>query len=144
MNRLLNDLGIYDCGKRGCFDDFANGLCNLFATFDHILKHASTDYVAQRCLCALYQRLSQVRDTECGFVRRGDVVVDDRCEGQIYVVLRHADLLWDFDDLNLHIDLNEVLGEGVDFDETRIDCAGESTEFRYEAYVSLGDLYIVS
>jgi hypothetical protein len=39
--------------------------------------------------------------------------------------------------LNLDIDLEETFAERVNFDETRIDCAVESTEFGDQANVAL-------
>lgn len=81
-------------------------------------------------LCALDKRLAHVRDTEGGFVWGGDVVVDNRCEVDGDVVLSHADLLRDFNNLDLDVDLDELLRERVDLDETRVDCAVEASELR--------------
>lgn len=42
-----------------------------------------------------------------------------------------------FNDLDLDIDLNETFGEWVDLDQTRIDCAGETTELGDKTDVTL-------
>ena len=88
-------------------------------------------------LSPLYQCLADVADAECSLMRAGDVVVDDARQVQRDVVLGHADLLGHLDDLNLDIDLDELLGEGVDLDETGVDGAVEATEFGDEADVAL-------
>ena len=41
--------------------------------------------------------------------------------------------------LNLHIHLNQFLGQRVDLDQTGVDCAIEATEFGDETDVSLTD-----
>ena len=41
--------------------------------------------------------------------------------------------------LNFDIDLDELLGQGVDLDETRVDCTVESTKLGYETNVSLAN-----
>jgi len=53
------------------------------------------------------------------------------------VILGHADLLGNFDNLNLDINLNKLLGERVDVDKTGVDSAGKSTELGDQANVSL-------
>lgn len=42
-------------------------------------------------------------------------------------------------DLNLDVDLNELLGQGIDLDETWVDGAVEATEFGDQTDVSLAD-----
>jgi len=110
-------------------DDFADRLRDLLAALDHVLQHARTDDVAESGLRTLDERLAKIGDTEGGFVWACDVVVDDGCEGQVDVVFGHADLFWDFDDLNLDVYLDQALGEWVDLDETWVYCSCESTEF---------------
>jgi hypothetical protein len=53
------------------------------------------------------------------------------------IVLRHASLLRDLDDLDLDIDLDEPLAEGVDLDEARIDGLVKFPEFGHQAHVAL-------
>lgn len=64
----------FDCNTPahgGFFDDFADGLGDLFATLDHVLKHAGTDYVAESRLGALDQGLADVGDAESCLVLGG-------------------------------------------------------------------------
>ena len=42
-------------------------------------------------------------------------------------------------DLDFDIDLDELLGQRVDFDKAGVDCAIESTELRNQTDVSLAD-----
>ena len=93
--------------------------------------------MAEGGLCALDEGLADVADAEGGLVRRGDVVVDDRCEVQGDVVLGHADLLRHLDDLDLDIYLDEFLGQRVDLDETGVDGAVEAAEFGDQTDVAL-------
>jgi hypothetical protein len=53
------------------------------------------------------------------------------------VVLGHADLLGDFDDLNLDINLDKLLGERVDVYKSWVDGASETTELGNESDISL-------
>ena len=76
-------------------DDLADGLGNLFAALDDVLEDARADDVAEGGLCAFDECLADVADAEGCLVGRGDVVVDDRCEVEGYIVFGHADLLWD-------------------------------------------------
>lgn len=78
----------------GLFNNFTNGLRDLFAALNDILEHARTDDVAESGLCSLDEGDAQVGDSESGFVWAGDVVVDDGGEGEVDIVLGHADLLW--------------------------------------------------
>lgn len=48
-------------------------------------------------------------------------------------VVRHTDYL------NLHIDLDELLAQGIDLDETRINRTVESAEFGHETDIALLD-----
>ena len=82
---------------------------------------------------------AEVGNAECSLVWARDAVVDDRCEGQVDVVLGHADLLWHLDNLDLDVDLNEALGQWVDLDESWVDGAGESSELGDQTDVSLRD-----
>ena len=61
-------------------------------------------------LRALDESLTDVANTKGGFVWRYYVIVDDGGEVEGHVVLGHADLLRNFDDLDLDIHLNELLG----------------------------------
>jgi hypothetical protein len=122
---------------RGLFDDLADGLCNLLTALDNILEDTGTDHVTKCCLCTLDESLADVGNAESGPVRGGDAVVDDRGELQRNVILGHADLLGNFDNLDLDINLDKLLGERVDVDKTRVDSAGKSTELSYQANVSL-------
>ena len=129
-----------DAPARGdVFDDFADGLRDLFTALDDILENTGTDDMAKRSLRALNERLADVGDPECGFVRGRDVVVDDGGEVDADVVLCHANLLWHLDDLDLDIDLDEFFGQRVDFDETGVDSAVETTEFGDQANIALAD-----
>jgi hypothetical protein len=123
--------------QRGLLDNLADRLSNLLTTLNHILQHTRTNNMAQRRLRALDKCLANVTDAEGGLVRRGDAVVNDGCELQRDVVLGHADLLGDFDDLDLDVNLHELLGKRVDVDETGVDGAGKAAEFGHETHVSL-------
>ena len=72
-------------------------------------------------------------------MRARNMVINNRGQLQRDVVFSHADLLRDFDDLDLDVDLDEALGEGVDFHETGIDGAVETSKFGDKADVALGD-----
>lgn len=106
-------------------DNFTDGLGNLLSALNDILQNAGANNVAEGGLRALNQGLADVADSKCGFVRRDDVVVDDRRERQIDVVLGlrsiskspdtlfnsatyHADLFGHLNNLNLHVDLVHV------------------------------------
>jgi hypothetical protein len=121
----------------GLLDDFADGLCNFLATLDDILKDTRTNDMAQRSLGSLNKSLADVADTESSLVWRRDAVVDDRRQIERHVVLGHADLLGHLDNLNLDIDLDEILRERVDIDETWVDSALEATELGDQTDVSL-------
>lgn len=56
------------------------------------------------------------------------MVVDNGGKVECDVVLCHANLSWNLDNLNLNIDLDEPFREGIDIDETWVNSAGESTE----------------
>lgn len=68
------------------------------------------------------------------------MVVNDGGETEGDIVLGHADLLWDLCNLDLDIDLNETLAEGVDANETRVDSLVELAELGDEADVALLDV----
>ena len=57
----------------------------------------------------------------------------------LQLTLGHADLLRDFDDLDLDVDLHERLRKRVDLDETWVDGASETTELGDETNVTLFD-----
>ena len=73
---------------------------------------------------------------------RHDVVVDDRGEVHADVVLGHADLLGYLDNLDLDVDLDQVLAEGVDLDEARVDGLVELAELGDETDVALANSLI--
>jgi len=54
----------------------------------------------------------------------------------------HADLLGNFHDLDLDVDLHERFGERVDLNETRVDGASETTELGDETNVTLLDVLV--
>ena len=132
-NQVLDEHGLdFNTPSGGrLLDDLANGLCDFLTALDNILEDTSTNYVTKCCLCTLDESLADVCNAEGGLVRRGDAVVNDRSKLQRDVILGHADLLGNFDDLNLDIDLNKLLGERVDVDKTGVDSAGKSTELSY-------------
>jgi len=135
-------------------------LGDFFAALDYVLEDAGADDVAEGGLRAFDEGLADVADAEGGFVGGGDVVVDYGGELEVDVVFGHADLPWHLcgvvlvgflrdgvevakgeptNDLDLDVDLDELFGERVDFDETGVDCAVEATELGDEADVSLAD-----
>lgn len=77
------------------FDDFADGLGDLFAALDDVLEDAGADDVPEGGLRALDEGLADVGDAERGLVRGGDVVVDYGGELEVDVVFGHADLFGD-------------------------------------------------
>jgi hypothetical protein len=119
------------------FDDLTNRLSDLLATLNDVLKHTGSYNVAQGCLCALYEGLADVADAESSLVRARDAVVDNGCQLQRHVVLRHADLLGHLDDLDLDIHLKKLLRQRVDIDETWVDSACETSKLCDETDVSL-------
>lgn len=90
--------------RRDILDDLADRLRDFFPTLDHILQNASAHYLAKRGLSALDKRLSDIGDTKRSLVRGDDVVVDYGGQVQSDIVLGHADLAGDLDDLDLDID----------------------------------------
>lgn len=123
-------------------NDLANALGNLLTALDDVLQDTGTDDVAQGGLGALDQGLADIGDSEGGLVRADDVVVDDTGEVEVDVVLCHAHLLGDLDDLDLDVDLDKALGQGVDLNQTRVDCLVEFTELGDQADVALADVLI--
>ena len=95
--------------KRRLLDNLTDRLSNLLTTLNHILQHTRTNNMAKSRLRTLHKRLADVGDGESGLVGRGDAVVDDGCQLEGDVVLGHADLLGNFDDLDLDVDLDELL-----------------------------------
>lgn len=98
--------------------------------------------MSQSCLCTFDERLSDVGDTESGLVGRNDVIIDDGGQVEGDVILGHADLSRNLDNLNLDIDLDEFLGQRVDLDQAGIDGASEAAEFGDQTDVSLGDGFV--
>lgn len=76
---------------------------------------------------------ADVGDAEGGAVGRVDVVVYHGSEVESHVVFGHADLTWNFHDLDFDVDTEERFGERVDEGEAGVDCAGEASEFCNEA-----------
>lgn len=93
--------------------------------------------MAQSGLGSFNQSLANVGDTKGGLVRADDVVVDDRGEVECDIVLGHADLLRNLDDLNLDVDLDQALGERVDLDQARVDSLVEFAKFGNQANITL-------
>lgn len=123
-------------------NDLADGLRNLLTTLDDILQDSGADNMSQSSLGALHEGLANIVDAESGLVRSNDVVVDDGREAQSNVVLGHADLLRDLSGLNLDIDLDQTLAEGVYLDETRVDGLVETTELGDETDITLLDILV--
>jgi hypothetical protein len=90
-------------------------------------------------LGTLNESLADVGDTEGGDVGRDDVVVDNGGEVEGDIVLGHADLLGNLGDLDLDVDLDEILTERVDLDQTGIDGLVELAELGDKAYITLLD-----
>ena len=143
-DNVLDEHGLHLNAPTRCdvFDNFADGLCNLFATLDDVLQDAGTDNVAKCSLCALDEGLANVRDPEGGFVRRRDVVVDDGGEVDADIVFGHAYLLRHLDDLNLDIDLYKFLRKWIDLDQAGIDSAVKATKLGDETDITLGDRFV--
>lgn len=95
--------------------------------------------MAQGGLGALDEGLAHIGDAEGGLVGRDDVVVDDGVEMEGDVVLGHAGLLGHFGNLDLDVDLDESLAEGVDLDEARVDGLVELAKLGDEADMTLAD-----
>jgi hypothetical protein len=128
--------------RSSVFNDLADRLSDLLTTLDHILKNTGTNDVAKCGLCALNECLTNVADAEGCFVRGRNAVVDDGRQLQRYVILGHADLLRNFDDLDLDIDLDKLLRQRVHVDKTWVDSAGETTELGDQTDVSLIDRFV--
>lgn len=84
--------------------------------------------MAQRGLRTLNEGLTDVADAKSGLVGRGDAVVYDGRQIQCDVVLGHAYLLRDLDDLDLDVHLHELLRKRVHVDETWIDSASKASK----------------
>lgn len=98
--------------------------------------------MAQCSLGTLHECLANVGDTECGLVRRDDLVVDDGGQIQGHVVLGHTDLARHFDNLDLDVDCDESLTKRVNLDKTRVhsafkskDKVSHSSEFQHQIYI---------
>lgn len=127
---------------RDILDDLANALGDLLTALNHVLQDTGTDDVAQGGLGTLDQGLADVGDSEGGLVRADDVVVDDAGEVEVDIVLGHAHLLGDLDDLDLDVDLDKALGQGVDLNQAGVDCLVELAELGDQADVTLADILI--
>lgn len=123
-------------------DDLAYALGDLLTALNDILQNACADDVAQGSLSTLDQGLADVGNAKSGLVRADNVVVDDAGEVEVDVVLGHADLLGDFDNLDLDIDLDQALRQGVDLDQTGVDCLVEFAELRDEADITLANVLV--
>lgn len=119
------------------FDNFANRLGDFLATFNHILEHTCADDVAESRLGPLNEGLADVADAESGLVWRRDAVVNDRGKLERNIILGHANLLGHFDNLDLNVDLDELLGERVDVHKTWVNGASEATKLGHKADVTL-------
>lgn len=109
--------------RRDILDDLADRLRDFFPALDHILQNAGAHHLAKRGLSALDKRLSDIGDTERSLVRGDDVVVDNGGQVQRDIVLGHADLAGDLDDLDLDIHGGQTFAQGIHFDQTRINRA---------------------
>ena len=87
--------------------------------------------MAECGLGALDEGLLDIGDSECGLVRRNDLVVDHGGQGKRDVVLGHADLARHFDDLNLDIDCLKILTQRVNLDKTGVHGAFEAAICQY-------------
>lgn len=123
-------------------DDLADALGDLLTALDDVLQDTGADDMSQGGLGTLDQGLADVGDAEGGLVRADDVVVDDAGEVQVDVVLGHAHLLGDLDNLDLDVDLDETLGQGIDLDQARVDCLVEFAKLGDQADVALADILI--
>lgn len=127
---------------RHILNDLANRRCNLLAPLNHVLQDPRSNDMPQRRLRALQQRLAYIGDAKGGNVRRDNVVVYDGGQAQIDIILGHARLLGDLGRLDLDIDLEQLLAQGVDFDKPGIDGLVEASEFGNEADVALVDVFV--
>lgn len=93
-------------------------------------------------LGALHKSQTDVRDPKGSLVRRVDVVIDYRSEVNSHIILGHADLLWDFADLNLDIYLGEFLGKWVDLHKARVHCAIETAKLGDKTDVALANTLV--
>lgn len=93
-------------------------------------------------LCALNKRLAHIRDTECSFMRRDDIVVDNRGKVNRDVILCHTNLLRNLAELDLHVDRDEFFGKRVNLDETGVDCTMEFPELGNETDATLVNRFI--
>ena len=123
-------------------DNLANALGDLLTALDNVLQNTGTDDVAQGGLSTLNQGLADVGDSEGGLVRTDDVVVDNTGKVEVDVVLGHADLLGHLDDLDLDVDLDKSLGQGVDLNQTGVNCLVEFAKLGDQADVALADILI--
>lgn len=70
------------------------------------------------------------------------MVVDNRRETDGHIVLGHTCLLRYLGSLDLHIDGDDLLAEGVDLDETRVDGLVEAAELGDKTNVALLDVLV--
>ena len=130
---ILDQHGLYQDtpGSSHFLDDLRCRLSDLLATLNHVLQHPRTNDMAECGLGALDEGLLDIGDSECGLVRRNDLVVDHGGQGKRDVVLGHADLARHFDDLNLDIDCLKILTQRVNLDKTGVHGAFEAVIYQY-------------
>ena len=64
-------------------------------------------------LCLFNESLTDVEDAEDDLTQKDNMIVDDTCQMQNHVVFNLADLLQNFNDLNLDVNLNELFAEQI-------------------------------
>lgn len=119
------------------FNNLANRLGQLLAALNDVLQNTSTDNVTQSGLGALNQSLADIGDAESGLMGADNMVVDDRGQVDGNIVLGHADLLGDLDDLDLDIDLDQAFAQRVNLHQAGVDCLVKSAKFGDETDVAL-------
>ncbi len=123
-------------------NNLANGLGDLLAALNDVLQDTGTDDVAQSGLRALNEGLADIGDAKGSLVGADNVVVDDGGQVDGDVVLGHADLLGDFHDLDLDVDLDQALAERVDLDQAGVDGLVEAAELGDKADIALADALV--
>lgn len=141
------------------FNDFVDGLRNLFSAFDDVLEYTSTDDMSERGLGTLDKGRADVGDTEGCPVGGCNVVVNDGSQAESDVVFGHTHLLgnlcldivlvafsvekWTYlihtNNLNLDVNLDEALAKRIDLDKARVDGTSEATKLGNEPDITLLD-----